>query len=630
MPISDTPIKNEPQDKSMDCPPQDRMMRPQQVRESETATRSPSPTERRPNSISRKILPLLLLFCALTSEGATVVGNTINVSLGALNTALTFTPTNDVLLSQYGISAGPAKTIYSTNTGAFSVPLDAGPYTLSFPLVPWRRAFEILVPDTTNTLQLTNCWLYPKYFVDAQHLQQQIDDLNFLTAVPAPVPDETSIVTNANGTFSIAPGASVSGINGNATNLMLYPSASNAPALTINSNGFIIGGRNTRASSLNSQSFTNLYIGVDDPSASGTVQGPGGWIFFPDRGGIHAKDGSSVWFWANHSPNGAELQINGAPNIAIQGGSGILNDSPIIQLGAALPNHERWILENDSISTSGFQLGFSKTFSLAATAWDGADGNAYGSPGFMAVAVGTNSYSEFDSAKRISGGAELWFYSMVPEWSVQGTSIFPDGISISKFRTGKMHTNSWQLYNSLSISNDTAGTPGVVITQTNIYYGGGSEVAPRTSSGSASNFWQSANTFRGSAGNNLAVSSDGNGGLQFMYSLGGQVYGLTSSGFVSDDEFILWRSASANVHAGYNSGTPRFYHDGANNRTTIGWNAMSQPTGTAMLNVPGDISMTGTNRWAQNTNAVPSNPTTPVGWITLTNNGTAYSTPLYR
>ena len=99
------------------------------------------------------ILPLLLLsFCA---QAATVTGVLQDISLQALDTRITFAPTNDVLLTPGGLNAGPPRTIATAN-GQFSIVLEAGDYTVSLPLVPWRRPFAISVFETNGIINITN------------------------------------------------------------------------------------------------------------------------------------------------------------------------------------------------------------------------------------------------------------------------------------------------------------------------------------------------------------------------------------------------------------------------------------------------------------------------------------------
>jgi hypothetical protein len=49
----------------------------------------------------------------------------------------------------------------TTASGAFSVPLEAGDYTVSLPLITWRTPFKISVPDSTSTINITNLMFSP-------------------------------------------------------------------------------------------------------------------------------------------------------------------------------------------------------------------------------------------------------------------------------------------------------------------------------------------------------------------------------------------------------------------------------------------------------------------------------------
>jgi len=75
-------------------------------------------------------LALLLIACSLplTTPAATVTGSLSDISIQALNTKLLFAPTNEVLVTPNGLSAGPPKLI-QTSGGQFSISLEAGDYT---------------------------------------------------------------------------------------------------------------------------------------------------------------------------------------------------------------------------------------------------------------------------------------------------------------------------------------------------------------------------------------------------------------------------------------------------------------------------------------------------------------------
>src|SRR5258706_12553538 len=135
-------------------------------------------------SVSVLCRPLSVFFalltsaiCLLTSGGfaATVPGNLTDISLQALNTKITFSPTNDVLLNDTGLSAGPPRTIDVAN-GQFSIVLDAGDYTVSLPLITYRRPFKISVFATNGTVNITNLlspartYTYTNNFVPPLHV----------------------------------------------------------------------------------------------------------------------------------------------------------------------------------------------------------------------------------------------------------------------------------------------------------------------------------------------------------------------------------------------------------------------------------------------------------------------------
>src|ERR1051326_2741300 len=101
------------------------------------------------------VVALLAMFTLQHATGATIVGDLKDISIQALDTKIMFAPTNEVLVTPSGLSAGPPKVIESVN-GQFSIVLEAGDYTASLPLIPWRRAFQISVMDTNGTVNITN------------------------------------------------------------------------------------------------------------------------------------------------------------------------------------------------------------------------------------------------------------------------------------------------------------------------------------------------------------------------------------------------------------------------------------------------------------------------------------------
>ena len=134
-------------------------------------------------------LAILLLLSTLNpqlSTAATITGTLNDISIQALDTKLIFTPTNDVLVTPTGLSAGPPK-ILDTTSGQFSLMLEAGDYTVSLPLIPWRRPFVISVFSTNGTINITNLLAAPKTYT-------YTNNLNFtVKATPADTgPDTTA------------------------------------------------------------------------------------------------------------------------------------------------------------------------------------------------------------------------------------------------------------------------------------------------------------------------------------------------------------------------------------------------------------------------------------------------------
>ena len=102
-------------------------------------------------------------------------GNLSDISIQGLNTKIMFAPTNEVLLVQSGLSAGPPKIITTVN-GAFSLSLEPGDYTVSLPLITWRHPFQISVFNTNVSMNITNflsvprTYLYTNRFIPPLHV----------------------------------------------------------------------------------------------------------------------------------------------------------------------------------------------------------------------------------------------------------------------------------------------------------------------------------------------------------------------------------------------------------------------------------------------------------------------------
>src|SRR5690349_537121 len=88
-------------------------------------------------------------------QPATIIGNLSDISLQPLDTRISFAPTNQVLVTGSGLSVGPPRILQSTN-GSFSIPLDTGDYTVSLPLLGWRKPFIISVLNTNGIVNITN------------------------------------------------------------------------------------------------------------------------------------------------------------------------------------------------------------------------------------------------------------------------------------------------------------------------------------------------------------------------------------------------------------------------------------------------------------------------------------------
>src|SRR5262245_505065 len=106
-------------------------------------------------------------------RGATVVGSLRDISDRPLNTRLRFSPTNSVLVTPSGLSAGPPVVIQTTN-GGFAVALEAGDYVVSVPLIPWRHPFAMAVPPTNGVINITNLLAAPQTYTYTNNLNYAV------------------------------------------------------------------------------------------------------------------------------------------------------------------------------------------------------------------------------------------------------------------------------------------------------------------------------------------------------------------------------------------------------------------------------------------------------------------------
>lgn len=169
------------QDKGFAGPPEDRaVLDPMESRSGQAATscapvhrhaaaedsRAPALRPKLKVQGLRYVAIVMVLFLVVQCQAATVTGYVHQITTAALETYVTFTPNEDVLVSGAGISGGPAKTILATN-GNFSLTLDAGPYLVRLPRVGGRNAFTISVPNGAATYNVTNLiatpWTYEQF-----------------------------------------------------------------------------------------------------------------------------------------------------------------------------------------------------------------------------------------------------------------------------------------------------------------------------------------------------------------------------------------------------------------------------------------------------------------------------------
>lgn len=235
------------------------------------------------------------------------------------------------------------------------------------------------------------------------------------------------------------------------TNLFLYGSASNTPALTVAADNYVTLGQ-TKPSSYPFNTAPNIFLGVNFDNYNG-ILGGGPDIVLPDRGGLRWKDGGAIWGWADHSSIGGELQINGSPSIAIQPGGNTGGLPSLCQLGTSLPTHEHFNFQYDDNPNSSQPLGHSKNVSFVARSWNGGPALTTSIPGIMGWAAGTNYTAAIDGGLLAVGGGELRFYSQTPNWLQNRFDTPPDDPGLEM---GRMLTNGWNLRGKLIQERKTA------------------------------------------------------------------------------------------------------------------------------------------------------------------------------
>jgi hypothetical protein len=300
--------------KALGLPPQHRAMPSPSTLHPPPST---NPERRRPNSLSRSILPLLFAIChlpfAISSHATTVTGNLKDLHVAPLQTKISFTPTNLVLVTTNGLSVGPAITITATN-GSFSTVLDPGDYTVCLPLVPGRDCFRISVMATNVAMDITN-------FMPAVVTYTWTNNLNYLVrAVGSDTPGvlgsklmgtSPGVITTNAGSLVVNPGLQTNAMRFFGQGNDWWSSWSIAPdysifyltnagdhgGLALTSDGvlsataevdapsFVGGGSgllNLNASQLSSGTIPFARLGISNTViqvfSNGTVLAPWGWI----------------------------------------------------------------------------------------------------------------------------------------------------------------------------------------------------------------------------------------------------------------------------------------------------------------------------------------------------------------
>jgi hypothetical protein len=124
----------------------------------------------------------------------------------------------------------------------------------------------------------------------------------------------------------------------------------------------------------------------------------------------------------------------------------------------------------------------------------------------------------------------------------------------------------------------------------------------------SSNFFNGDNVF--ASAHKTKFLTDGSTGVWLQNTAAAKGVSWIGNTFNTDD-WGFFVSPSGNTQPTWNTAAPRFYHDTANNRTTIGATAIgsSAPSGTSTLNVNGDVTaittITATNGFASYATHVP-------------------------
>jgi hypothetical protein len=215
------------------------------------------------NAVILLFLATFNLQLATPAPAATVVGDLKDISIQTLNTKIMFAPTNEVLVTPSGLSAGPPSVTESSG-GHFSTVLEAGDYTVSLPLIPWRHSFGISVFDTNGTVNITNLLSSPHTYTYTNNLDYRLKSIaqdttpDFLDAKLVVLGSLTkSLVTNS-GAVTVVLSNSASG-GGSAllhANISLVTAwSTNGEASLLDSSVSLSAGTLTAGKSLNIEAF---------------------------------------------------------------------------------------------------------------------------------------------------------------------------------------------------------------------------------------------------------------------------------------------------------------------------------------------------------------------------------------
>ena len=422
---------------------------------------------RRPNSLSRSILPallaLLLLLGAPAHAAWMVTGLVNQVTSAALDTAISFHPGEDILLLNNGLSGGPAKTIYSTN-GAFSVTLDAGNYLTRLPLITSRNPFTISVPHGTGTTDITNLIAAPWTYEDfVNTIGGSSGPTNGLTQaqVSAAISSGTNtfngagLITNAQ--HAVAADSATAALGG--TNVYYGGSVTTSNVLTkiasgerTNANAFMGYGGLQLSTAVYGQSATGNYNyrnGVEFLGAgwdgtpidySDLANHPSGFIHVLTNWGGSTGFNSLVLHIA--TPGAIRLEPNyGEPTFGVG----------YLTLGNEDGNAKVFINDVNQSTTNGVDgKGYSQPLYFSTKGINGGTERT-ATPAIMGRWAGTNS-----GAGAYEGwyAAELSFMSRGPtadtDWPTFGR-LFPT----QTIEVGRMRTNGWQFFGPVNLVQST-------------------------------------------------------------------------------------------------------------------------------------------------------------------------------